>query len=144
MANGYEPDYPPLSSEEMATPTTSSLIPGGEPTFSEQPIFTLPDPGPVVAELDFGERINTYEPVEMTEYEAYENQFDFIPQVPTSNGVSSTTCKDYRLTEFGNYDNDGTFFPEHLSQQLNRYPSVDDNLRSKSGNFWTYGTTVDR
>lgn len=99
------------------------------------------------ANIDFGSMIDGYEPVQMTEYgaeyQAYRNQFDFIPQLPSSNGVSSTTCKDYRLTEFGNYDNDGTFFPEHLSQQLNRYPSVDDNLRSKSGNFWTYGTTVD-
>ena len=70
---------------------TSSMNPLNGPIFIEQP------------ELSF-------DPVQMTDYGAYENQFDFISQAPSSNGVSSTTCKDYRLTEFGNYDDDGTFF----------------------------------
>ena len=45
-------------------------------------------------------------------------------------GMAQSSCKDYRLTEFGNYNNDGTFAPEDLTQQLHRYPSVDDNLRA--------------
>ena len=132
MADSYDPNSPPPP------------VPAEAPGFTEQPVYTLPTAEPEVtpgtAQIDFGPRIDAYEPVQMTEYGAYENQFDFIPQLPSSNGVSSTTCKDYRLAEFGNHDSDGTFFPDHLSQQLNRYPSVDDNLRSKSGNFWTYGT----
>lgn len=75
---------------------------------------------------------------EPTEYEAIEAESDFSLQEPPESFSLHSNCKDYMLTEFGNYDDDGTFFPEHLNQHMNRYPSIDDNLRAKSGNFWTY------
>jgi hypothetical protein len=75
---------------------------------------------------------------EPTEYEAIEAESDFSLQEPPESFSLHSNCKDYMLTEFGNYDDDGTFFPGHLNQHMNRYPSIDDNLRAKSGNFWTY------
>lgn len=130
--------------QTLATPWLPNIQLGSEATIATTDRNLYPATPRLIsvpAQIDFGGPKINIDMMQATEYGAYENQFDFIPEAPISNGVLGTICKDYKLTEFGNYDNDGTFLPDHLSQQLNRYPAVDDNLRSKSGNFWTYGTT---
>ena len=60
------------------------------------------------------------------------NNNDTTPQV-----FQNTSCKDYLLTEFGNYNSDFEFEPTSLKNEIGKYPDVADKLRAAAGSFWT-------
>ena len=58
----------------------------------------------------------------------------------TQQTFQDTSCKDYLLTEFGNYDSDPEFEPQFLKNKLELNPTIADKVRAKTGNFWTNHT----
>jgi hypothetical protein len=107
------------------------------PIAPQEELITSPNMGSAgTTTLPQGSPTNIAEVVNVDPF-SFSNIGQIDDRFITPQTFQNTSCKDYLLTEFGNYDSDFSFEPSFLKNKLDRNPAVADKLRAKTGNFWT-------